>query len=100
MNFEKFKAKTDLFLEKGQMDDQGLSIMVAMERCSAVKDLLGESYESILGENERDYIDRNIKKGMSRLLMDAFKHATEDPDGFMQMMDKLMSDSDSEGGDN
>ena len=99
MNFEKFKAKTDAFLEKGQMDDQGLSIMVAMERCSAIKEFLGESYESILGENERAYIDHNIKRGMSRMLMDAFKHATEDPDGFMQMMDKLMSDSETEEGD-
>ena len=95
MNFEKFKAKTDLFLEKGQMNDQGLPIMIAMERCFAVKDFLGESYESILGENERAYIDRNIEKGMSRMLMDAFKHASEDPDGFMQMMDRLMSDPDS-----
>jgi len=99
MNFEKFKAKTDLFLEKGQMDDQGLPIMIAMERCSAVREFLGESYESILGENERAYIDRNIKKGMTRMLMDTFKHASEDPDGFMQMMDRLMSDHDSEEGD-
>lgn len=100
MNFEKFKAKTDLFLEKGQMDDQGLPIMVAMERCSAIKEFLGESYESILGENERAYIDSNIKKGMTRMLRDAFMHATEDPEGFIQMMDKLMSDPDSEEGDN
>lgn len=100
MNFEKFKAKTDLFLEKGKEDDQGLPIMIAMERCSAIRDFLGESYESILGENERAYIDSNIKKGMTRMLRDAFMHASEDPDGFMQMMGRLMSDSDSEEGEN
>ena len=44
MNFEKFKAKTDLFLEKGKEDDQGLPIMIATERCSAVKDFLGQTY--------------------------------------------------------
>lgn len=99
MNFEKFKSKTDLFLEKGQMDNQGLPIMVAMERCSAVKDFLGESYESILGENERAYIERNIKYGMNRMMIDVLRHATEDPDGFNEMMDKLMSDSETEEGE-
>lgn len=99
MNFEKFKAKTDAFLEKGQMDDQGLPIMVAMERCSAIKEFLGESYESILGENERAYIDYNIKRGMNRMMFDVLKHATEDPDGFAEIMDKLMSEDDLEGGD-
>lgn len=99
MNFEKFKAKTDAFLEKGQMDNQGLPIMVAMERCSAIKEFLGESYESILGENERAYIDRNIKRGMHRMMIDVLKHVSDDPEGFAEMMDKLMSDSDSEGGE-
>ena len=99
MNFEKFKAKTDAFLEKGQTDDQGLPIMVAMERCSAIKEFLGESYESILGENERAYIDHNIKHGMHRMMIDVLRHATEDPDGFAEMMNKIMSDSDTEEGD-
>lgn len=99
MNFEKFKAKTDAFLEKGKEDDQGLPIMVAMERCSAIKEFLGESYESILGENERAYIDCNIKRGVQRMMIDVLRHATEDPDGFAEIMGKIMSDDDSKGGD-
>ena len=99
MNFEKFKAKTDLFLEKGQTGNQGLPIMIAMERCYAIKELLYESYESILTDSERAYVDRTIKQGMSRMMIDVLKHATEDPDGFAEMMDRLMSDSDSEEGD-
>lgn len=100
MNFERFKAKTDLLIKKGLESDEGLPVIVTMERCSAIKEFLDEAYESVLTESERDYIETNIKNGMNRMLKDVLHAATKDPELFEEMMNALFGKDSEEGGEN
>ena len=99
MNFERFKAKTDLLIKKGLESDEGLPVIVVMERCSAIKEFLDEAYDSVLTESERDYIEMNIKIGMNRMLKDVLKAVLKDPELFKEMMNNLFGKDSEEEGD-
>lgn len=99
MNFERFKAKTDLLIKKGLESDEGLSVIVVMERCSAIKEFLGEAYDSVLTESERDYIEMNIEIGMKRMIKDVIRVATKDPELFKEMMNEFFGKDSEKGGE-
>lgn len=100
MNFDKFKAKTDLLIKKGLKDDDGLPVIVVIERCSAIKEFLDEAYDSVLTESERNYIDMNIDIGMKRMVKDVITAATKDPELFKEMMNEFFGKDSKEGGEN
>lgn len=99
MNFERFKAKTDLLIKKGLEGDEGLPVIVTMERCSAIKEFLDDAYDSVLTESERNYIDTNIKIGMNRMIKDVLNAATKDPELLEEMMNALFGKDSEEEGD-
>lgn len=100
MNFEKFKEQTDLRIKKGLEDeDNGLPIVMAMERCEAIKEFLDEAYTSILSEGERAYIEDTIKAGRKRMIRDVLQTAMKSPDAFKELMNGLFGKGDSEEGD-
>lgn len=99
MNFEKFKARTDLLIKKAKETGDGLPTIVAMERCSAIKEFLDDSYEGVLVEGERNYIESNMEAGMNRMIKDVLNAATKDPELFDEMMSALFGMDDEEGGD-
>lgn len=99
MNFEKFKAQTDLRIKKGLEDeDNGLPIVMAMERCEAIKEFLDEAYTSILSEDEQAYIEDTIKAGRKRMIRDVLQTAMKSPEDFKTLMNALFGkDSEEEG---
>lgn len=100
MNFEKFKEKTDLMPKKGLEDESnGLPLIMAMERCEAIKEFLDEAYTSVLSEDEQAYIETTIKAGRKRMLRDVLQCAMKRPDAFKELMNGIFGKHDTEGGD-
>lgn len=100
MNFEKFKEITDLRVKKGLEDeDNGLPLIMAMERCEAIKEFLDEAFTSVLSEDEQAYIETTIKVGRKRMILDVIKSAMKSPEAFKEQMNGLFGKGDLEGGD-
>ena len=101
MNFKRFKEITEFHVENGRkMDSQGLSAIVAMERCKAVKEFLDESYTSVLTDDEREFIETTIRTGMRKMITDVLLHASEHPTEFNDMLSKVLGlDTDEFGGE-
>ena len=101
MNFKRFKEITQFHVENGKKTGtNGISAIVAMERCKAVKEFLDESYTSVLSDEERSFIESTIRSGMRKMLTDVLLHAEEDPTEFNDMLSKVLGlDTDEFGGE-
>ena len=100
MNFKRFKETTQFHVKEGAKADHSLSRIVAMERCKAVKEFLDDSYNAILSDEEREFIDTTIRVGMRQMFTDVLLHATENPEGFNEMISKVLGlDTDEFGGE-
>ena len=101
MNFKRFKEITQFHVENGKkMDTNGISSIVAMERCKAIKEFLDDSYTAILSDEERNFIETNIRNGMRQMITDVLFHASEHPEDFNNMLGKVLGlDTDEFGGE-
>lgn len=100
MNFKRFKEMTEFHVNKGEAVSSGLSKLVAMERCRAIKEFLDDSYHAILSEEEIDYIERTIRNGMVQMIKDVLIHASEYPEEFSTTLNKFLGlDTDEFGGE-
>ena len=101
MNFKRFKESTEFHVQKGkETDSTSISDIVAMERCRAIKEFLDDSYKAILTDDERDYIERTIRRGMSTMFKDVLMCASENPEKFGDTLSKVLGlDTDEFGGE-
>lgn len=100
MNFKRFKEITEYHVTQGSKVDSGLSRIVAMERCKAVKEFLDDSYKAILSDEEREFIDNTIRVGMKQMITDVLLHASEHPAEFNDMLGQVLGlDTDEFGGE-
>lgn len=100
MNFKRFKEMTEFHVNKAKEVSSGLSKLVAMERCRAIKEFLDDSYNAILSKEEIDYIERTIRSGMVQMMKEVLIHASEKPEEFASTLNKILGlDTDEFGGE-
>ena len=91
MNFKKWKNGTERYLKEYERNPKNFHVMaIVHERCSAIRELLDESYEAILTEDERAYIKKLDDKSFKAFMSTFVELLVEDPEGMSKAFDSFI----------